>query len=320
MRRQELELQVIECLQRIHEGLRIEGSIFEVKSTWPDASQRTARQLAGLSNAARGEDVVWLIGVDEDASAVVGATREDLATWWPSVQKYFADNVCPEMLHSIDLHDDVSGLSIVVLAFGTNAGPYVVNLPAVKGVAADREVPWREGTSTRSATRGQLLKLLVPQISLPTIEIIAGDAYVMSGGAPGTLLVNVSAAIYVAPRREPIVLPSHKCWAELSVEGGETYYRTVSLKQFGGQNSAGVLADLAGVTITSPGIVAVEGKGDTPAADTSPAIGGVDAVLRLVLRTADGLDLRPELRLPSEEPLGKYFGRWKRDRLPPWEY
>jgi hypothetical protein len=320
MRRQELELRAIECLQRVRDGQRAEGSMFELKASWPDQSQRTARQLAGLANAARGEEVVWIVGVDEDASAVVGASRDDLATWWPGVRKHFADNVCPEMVHSIDLRDDMSGKSVVVLAFGTDAAPYVVNLPSVKGVAADREVPWREGTSTRSATRGQLLKILVPQISFPTVEIIAGDAYVMPGATPGTLLVNISAAVYVAPRQGPIVFSSHRCWAELSVEGGETYYRTVSLKQFGGQNSAGVLADLAGVTVTSPGIVAVEGKGDTPAGDTSPAIGFVNAVVRLVLRTADGLDLRPELRLPPEEPLGKYVGRWKRDRLPPWEY
>lgn len=320
MRRQDLELRVIECLNRVHSGLRVEGSMFELKSNWPDASQKTARQLAGLANAARGEDVVWIIGVDEDDSAIVGATREDLANWWPSVQKHFADNVCPEMLHSIDVHDDASGLSVFVLAFDTNAGPYVVTVPAMKGVGTDREVPWREGTSTRSATRGQLLKMLAPRVYSPSVEIVAGEASVLSGSIPGTLILNVSAAIYVAPRREPVVFPTHKCWAELSIEGVETFYRTVSFKHFGGQGSAGVLVDLSGVTVSSPGVVTVEGKGDTPAADTSPAFGRLDALLRLVLKTADGLDLRLELQLPPEENSGKCLGRWRRDRLPPWQY
>ena len=41
-----------------------------------------ARKIAGHANAARGEPILWIIGLDEDDHQVTGASDVELADWW----------------------------------------------------------------------------------------------------------------------------------------------------------------------------------------------------------------------------------------------
>jgi len=76
-------LQIIACVQA---NKPAEDSRVECKSIWLDA-KTIARQIAGQANAALGEDVLLLIGVDERAGTVVGADHNELANWYPQLKK-----------------------------------------------------------------------------------------------------------------------------------------------------------------------------------------------------------------------------------------
>ena len=53
----------------------------ELKAEWPDAVD-AARRIAGHANAARGDPVLWIIGLDEKRGAI-GAAVNELAKWHP---------------------------------------------------------------------------------------------------------------------------------------------------------------------------------------------------------------------------------------------
>jgi hypothetical protein len=75
-------------------------------------------------------------------------------------------------------------VTLVALCFETDRAPYVVlnaDFGTVRGDPAKREVPWREGNSTRSAKRQELLRLLAPTVRLPEVEILSAGANVRFG-------------------------------------------------------------------------------------------------------------------------------------------
>lgn len=78
------------------------------------------------------------------------------------------DELAPE---PVSLNIPVDGVTIVALYFETDRAPFVVKNPV--GGTVQREVPWREATSIKSATRSQLIRLLTPIQKLPTVEVVA---------------------------------------------------------------------------------------------------------------------------------------------------
>ena len=63
-------------------------------------------------------------------------------------------------------------MSGAALYFETDRAPFVVKNQ--EGGTIQREVPWREATGVKSATRSQLLRLLSPLQRLPSLEVIGG--------------------------------------------------------------------------------------------------------------------------------------------------
>ncbi|MBE3115774.1 ATP-binding protein [Candidatus Bathyarchaeota archaeon] len=179
----------------------------ELKSEWIEP-QKAARRIAGHANAARGESILWLIGVDED-KGVVGVQQEELANWLESIQSQF-DGVMPSL---VDLNIPVEDKVIVALYIETDRAPFVVKNPSFgvdKGVFISSEVPWREGTSIRSAKRSDLLKLFVPIVNLPEIEILSGK---LSMGKEGDKFYwHFRLETYITPHIGlPCILPFHRC-------------------------------------------------------------------------------------------------------------
>lgn len=161
MRRQQLESLTLQIVDRVLRGCSNEDSFIELKSEWPDVGK--ARQLAGHANSANGEEIVWIIGVDEKNRCLTTPARQDPAKWWSQVSSRFDDNVAPEMM---DLVVPVRpGMSVTALAFKTDRAPYVVSVS--NGGTTERDVPIRSGTRTRSATRHELLRFLVPAATVP---------------------------------------------------------------------------------------------------------------------------------------------------------
>lgn len=144
-----------------------EDLFVELKSELPDADRKTARRIAALCNAARGDEVVWIIGIDGKDGTVQGLESTDLQAWWPKIEGFF-DEVTPEMRDIIVYVAD--GQAVIGLFFTTDRAPYVIKQAG--GDPTDFEVPWRAATRTRSAKRRELLQILIPAVSLPEIEVL----------------------------------------------------------------------------------------------------------------------------------------------------
>jgi hypothetical protein len=132
-------LRVIDCVKS---GQPNEDFLVELKREWID-KYKAARRIAGHANAARGENILWLIGVDEKQSLVVGAAAAELASWYPAVASFF-NELAPRM---IPLNIPVDDVIVVALLFETDRAPFVIKNPAngqPGGGAVELEVPWRE--------------------------------------------------------------------------------------------------------------------------------------------------------------------------------
>src|SRR5438874_2299483 len=95
MRTIEIEHWALTVIDALKRGAPTEDVRVELKAEWPTDPSRAARRIAGHANAAAGENILWLIGVDE-ATGVAGAPFTELATWWPRIQSQF-DELAPEM-------------------------------------------------------------------------------------------------------------------------------------------------------------------------------------------------------------------------------
>jgi hypothetical protein len=214
----EIESWALRVLQRIKTGARIEDSLVELKAGWPADPQRVARRIAGHANAALGEPILWLIGADEKAG-IVGADHQELSTWFPQVTRMF-EGVFPALF---DLNIMLDQKNLVALCFDTSRLPHVVKNPdhgTISGVP-EYEVPWREGTRTRSATRHELIMMVSPAVKVPKTEILGGEIRFtgLTDNPPGTVL-RFNLQVYVIPRTDiPITFPFHKCEARLSSAG-----------------------------------------------------------------------------------------------------
>lgn len=208
-----LEARALAIVDRALAGQKVEDSLVELKSVWP-TPVASARRLAAQANFARGEEVLWLIGVDEKNRVACGAPQHELATWWAQVRKVF-DGSVPGIT---DLVFERDGVAISLLIFETTGFPYVVR---TGDEAVSREVPWREATGVRSATRDNLVSLLAPLALTPSMEPISASLTVElhkeSGWAWG-----FQGRLYAVPRIEGLtVVPYHRSVVHADLIFGE---------------------------------------------------------------------------------------------------
>lgn len=230
MRPAEIEAWARDVLDRVARHEPIEDVRVELKGTWIDPV-RAARRLAAHANAARGANLLWLIGVDE-ARGVVAANIVELSAWHAKVHSEF-DELSPDMT---PVNVPTPGGTVVALLFETDRSPYTVRNP--QGGTVQFEVPWRDGNSTRTAHRSELLRLLVPLQSVPTLELTKvrldiGDQEEVHGGQASGQAVGwvLDAYVYVVPNtRERIVIPVHR--SGLSVRFDNTSFELHSLISF----------------------------------------------------------------------------------------
>jgi hypothetical protein len=211
-------LSVIDCVKN---GQPSEDFLVELKTEWPIDHNKAARRIAGHANSARGENILWLIGIDEKQKKIKGAdTSIDLANWYPAIESQFSE-LAPRV---IPLNVPVDGVTIVALLFETDRAPFVVK--NASGGSVSLEVPWRENTSTRSARRADLIRLLAPLEKLPKIEIL-GDIHLTatiagkdSAGNHQFGYLSLNAEMYIVPRNgNRVVIPFHQCRVEFEIPG-----------------------------------------------------------------------------------------------------
>src|SRR6266498_4292413 len=125
LRPQQLEARVIDLVDHVLAGGRIEDDLVECKGQWPDQQNpRSTRQLAGAANKARGGPILWIIGLDEDAHLLTEVHPVDVADWWPAMSSRF-DQEAPELEHHLVVHVG-ERQAVTALRFLTDRSPYLI--------------------------------------------------------------------------------------------------------------------------------------------------------------------------------------------------
>src|ERR1051325_10842629 len=206
----EIESWALRALERAENHAPFEDFKVELKREWIDPT-KAARRLAGHANAARGENILWLIGADE-TNGVVGANDQELSNWWATVQSAF-ESVVPALQN---LNVTYKAKTISALCFDTSRFPYVVKNPMfgkTSGGPVEFEVPWRDGTRVRSATHNDLVLMLSPLSSIPKVEILNGEIRCKPHQGGG-LAFQFILVVYIVPLDiAQVTLPFHKCRA-----------------------------------------------------------------------------------------------------------
>lgn len=227
MKDHEIEVWALRVIDDVKNGKLSEDSRVEVKSGWLSAD-KAARRIAGHCNAARGEYVLWVIGVDEKKKTVVGADENELSNWWAQVQSEF-DGLPPSLTDRLVYSGDKT---VCALLFDTSRRPFVVKNPA-RG-AAKLEVPWREGTAVRSARREDLIRVLSPLEQQPEFELLRAEAWADIRETQDPQRVNLTwnlkvlGYLWVKPE-STLVIPFHTIDGSLEVS---SYESPVSLRGF----------------------------------------------------------------------------------------
>jgi len=293
MRAHEIEDWALSVIKQVESGQPNEDYRVELKSEWPD-EQKAARQMAGHANAAHGEPILWLIGVDEE-KGVVGANDEELANWSAGVRAKF-DGLAPQIMR--DLNVPVEGETVVALLFDTDRAPYLVKNPAygqANGGPVQLEVPWREARSTRTASRSDLLRILSPIQKGPSFELLNAWLKVYpelvssaAGGltcsdAPKNFTWKLHMDFYVVPRTDArVVIPFHHCRASFEIPERipETQFESIVMMPlssiyFGGRghtkrvDSLTIESTKYEVLINGPGKIMLQGEVDLPKVEIS---------------------------------------------------
>jgi hypothetical protein len=212
----QLEHWVLRIFDQVRAGQVLEDSRVELKRSWISPSA-AARRIAAHANASRGDPVLWIVGLDE-RTGIISERREDLSTWWPQVEAEF-EGGAPGLF---DLWVHLENGGVTALLFDTARAPYVVRNPMRNQPGAgpfEFEVPWRDGARTRSARRSELLQMLVPLQTLPSVEVLSAGAVVMPDDA-GSFCFQCNIQLYIVPRTsESLVIPFHRCEARLESAG-----------------------------------------------------------------------------------------------------
>lgn len=227
MRPAKIENWALQVIDAVDQNRPVEDARVELKAEWPSNHAKAARRLAGHANAARGDEILWLIGVDE-SRGVTGADQNELANWWPQVRSSF-ESVVPS-LDDVAVH--TQGETVAALLFETERAPFVVTNPTGQGWVT-HETPWREGTSVRSARHEDLIRILEPLSRLPHVDILQASASLEPKEAKeeprrGNLTEvqrrphsywRLTGDIYLTPRTEErVFLPFHKARCRFSVD------------------------------------------------------------------------------------------------------
>jgi hypothetical protein len=206
MRPTAIEAWAHQVMDRVLAGQPNEDARVELKATWI-ADGAMARRLAAHANAARMDHILWIVGVDEKARSIPGVEARDAAEWFPRVQACFEGGVVPKIT---DVVVQRGAVSVVALFFETERPPYVVRNEkhGTSGHAIQYEVPWREGTITRSARRDELLRILTPSARLPQVELRA--VFLQTTTDANRMLCRFLLYV-VPPETGTLYLPLHHC-------------------------------------------------------------------------------------------------------------
>ncbi|MCM6772422.1 hypothetical protein NDR87_00935 [Nocardia sp. CDC159] len=291
MNRLRIELRVLDAVDHVLGGGTVEDDLVEAKAIWPQDPQKAARRIAGMANAAGGQSILWIIGLDEAGRQVVSQPDTDPADWWARVESKFADETAPD-IHILNVATDHG--RVVCLAFETDRAPFVVKTDSAGAIT--REVPWRAGTRIRSASRREILSLFQRSAQVPELELISPMVELRdnpnrgAAGAPERILL-LDCALYVEATSR-VVLPRHRCTVAFTASTGDRFesrrINFISENSFQGVDESahlGVAVRVSGLFVQGP---------DTVNLRTSALV--TDTVDLSALSTAEWMEI--DLRMP----------------------
>lgn len=298
----QLESLALDTIDRTLNAQTVEDTTIELKSTWPSDERKSARQIAGLANAARGKEVVWIVGLAEsendEPGKLIGCDSQELAEWWPRVQKYFV-GLSPDLSNCISLrHESDESNQLVALQFETDRPPYVV---ASDGNGFGREVPWRSGNVTRTAKRSELLQVLGTRAELPTIQITAGSVRIETGTHGGELACDL---LCFCPTASSSAFIAEDVELKVSLYNGEIFSQ-IELLENRKKTKALLIRDLSMFRLTH-GLPVRENA-------VLPATVDVEFKIRLV-PTGDVIAISETLNRSEGEPVWTFGNRERRPR------
>jgi hypothetical protein len=262
MTHSEIERWALRVVEQVKRGQPNEDARVELKAEWPADVYKAARQIAAHANPAGGEPILWVIGVDQKG-VVVGADHKELATWYKQVESQF-DELAPGLT---DVNIPLEGKTIVALLFDTGRRPFVIR--SLNSGPVTHEVPWRRATSTRSAKRAELVRLLDSVPCLPKWEAINGTLNVERTDRPRVLgnkhrwTLNVK--LYVEPDGNArISVPFHRCAGVLTLAelGSTPRLWNIQLAPYD-QGSVNLRGSNTDLVIDGPGMVTLEAEAES---------------------------------------------------------
>jgi hypothetical protein len=325
METQQLEARVLGIADAVLDGRQVEDDRVELKAQWPAAERKTARQIAGHANASGGEPILWIIGLDEKAGTFGQTSGVEPSNWWGHVSRHFVE-VAPEL---VTLRVPIAGgHDVIVLRFATDRAPYLVSVAG--GGQVENEVPWREGNSTRTARRHEMIRSVVAEASVPTLELIGAsvdiDEFVSDprtgeyqGVAIGDIRVRAALDLFLSAQGDAY-LPQHR--QELSLRVGEATLNLSSFNftgsyRFDGTTESGMrrrvpagnvsVLGASGVEVTGPGDLRLRSETVFRRSEAEVLVGATEIALHLRLpvdRTdrATVLDCALSLNRSESEP------------------
>lgn len=252
----QLEALVIAAVDAVKAGVKPEDDRIEFKRGWPSVDK--ARQLAATANQALGDHVIYVIGVDDKTGTVYPLDDTDPATWWAQIESRF-NEVTPDLIRHLGIQISDSE-RVVALLFQTDRAPYVVKVGAEGG--GELEVPIRAGTRTRSAKRHELIRMLYPAVSVPSLTGISGLLSMtpqFEDGAFTELSFWTRAQVMFEPvPGNAVFLPWHTASATIEVDGAHVdgEVRTYIAKDGHPSNAVHVRRD--GIRVSEPGAAFVQ--------------------------------------------------------------
>ena len=283
--------------------------------SWPGPPLAAARRLAAHANAARGRDLLWLVGVRH--GKVTGAEAAGLEEWLAGVSRHF-DGLAPRVrAYNVPAGRGHRGrpLQVVALHVETERAPFVVRLA---GGQPSFDVPWFDATdgAVRSAGRQELVKLLAPLQDLPSFEVLEAELtfYHNPHAAPGNKALyrwTLDGSLYAVPTGDArVVVPLHRCHGGIASADGKFASDGTDLSLTADKASPGVRVTESAALIEGLGRVFMYACGSTGHREIAwqePISVRIDLTPAGHDRAAVALaDLRPE---PVRE--NNQAGRWK---------
>lgn len=301
----QLEYRILQIADQVRDNRPVEDNHVELKATWPVPDYRTARRLAGHANAAQLEPILWIVGLDEKQARIEGASNAELASWWPELQRHFA-GVTPSLLHSINVR--IGEKVVAALLFDTSRAPFVITVP--KTSPFDREVPWREGNKTRSATREDLLRILVPMVRAPKIEVLEAVLRMDEKSHPELAIWSLKVRFYITPTSgDPLYFPFHHTSAAIQIADHRIPldWNCEILAVRMANRASNLDQSISELIVRGPGLAELTASGET-----EKNLVGYDVNLRLLatIRSTEGYKTSLEGPLAPQKPDAQSSAVW----------